>query len=79
MKDHHSNNTAEELKKNLQAHPRATRVTFCALVLLVLALFLLCTVSLVLVFFSVDVIEVYAPQGRATLQPKIHHLEDAFQ
>ena len=26
-----------------------------------------------------DVIEVYAPQGRATLQPKIHHLEDAFQ
>ena len=59
MKDHHSNNTAEELKKNLQAHPRATRVIFCTLVLLVLALFLLCTVSLVLVFFSVDVIEVY--------------------
>lgn len=26
-----------------------------------------------------DVIEVYAPEGRATLQPKIHHLEDAFQ
>ncbi len=26
-----------------------------------------------------DVIEVYAPQGRATLEPKIHHLEDAFQ
>ena len=26
-----------------------------------------------------DVIEVYAPQGHATLAPKIHHLEDAFQ
>ncbi len=26
-----------------------------------------------------DVIEVYAPQGHATLQPKIRHLEDAFQ
>jgi putative endonuclease len=26
-----------------------------------------------------DVIEVYAPQGHATLQPKIFHLEDAFQ
>lgn len=26
-----------------------------------------------------DVIEIYAPQGRATLEPKIHHLEDAFQ
>ena len=26
-----------------------------------------------------DVIEVYAPQGRATLTPKIHHMEDAFQ
>ena len=26
-----------------------------------------------------DVIEVYAPGGHATFQPKIHHLEDAFQ
>ncbi len=26
-----------------------------------------------------DVIEIYAPRGHATLQPKIHHLEDAFQ
>lgn len=25
-----------------------------------------------------DVIEVYAPDGRATLSPEIHHLEDAF-
>ena len=25
-----------------------------------------------------DVIEIYAPQGAATLFPKIHHLEDAF-
>ena len=26
-----------------------------------------------------DVIEIYAPQGAATLFPKIHHLEDAFE
>lgn len=26
-----------------------------------------------------DVIEIYAPEGTATLQPQIHHLEDAFQ
>ena len=26
-----------------------------------------------------DVIEIYAPQGRSTLSPKIHHMEDAFQ
>ena len=26
-----------------------------------------------------DVIEIYAPQGHATLDPKITHLEDAFQ
>ena len=26
-----------------------------------------------------DVIEVYAPQGRHTTAPKIHHMEDAFQ
>ena len=26
-----------------------------------------------------DVIEIYAPQGCATLAPKIHHMEDAFQ
>lgn len=26
-----------------------------------------------------DVIEIYAPDGRATLEPKITHLEDAFQ
>lgn len=26
-----------------------------------------------------DVIEIYAPQGHATLEPKIHHMEDAFQ
>lgn len=25
-----------------------------------------------------DVIEIYAPQGRHTLTPKIHHMEDAF-
>ena len=25
-----------------------------------------------------DVIEIYAPQGRETLNPEIHHLEDAF-
>lgn len=25
-----------------------------------------------------DVIEIYAPQGAATLFPKIHHVEDAF-
>jgi len=25
-----------------------------------------------------DVIEIYAPQGTATLCPEIHHLEDAF-
>ena len=25
-----------------------------------------------------DVIEVYAPCGHTTIQPKIHHLEDAF-
>ena len=26
-----------------------------------------------------DVIEIYAPEGTATLRPEIHHLEDAFQ
>ena len=26
-----------------------------------------------------DVIEIYAPQGTATADPQIHHLEDAFQ
>lgn len=26
-----------------------------------------------------DVIEIYAPQGHVTAQPKIHHMEDAFQ
>ena len=26
-----------------------------------------------------DVIEIYAPQGTATTQPEIRHLEDAFQ
>ena len=26
-----------------------------------------------------DVIEIYAPEGTATLRPKIYHLEDAFQ
>ena len=26
-----------------------------------------------------DVIEIYAPEGHATLDPKITHLEDAFQ
>jgi len=26
-----------------------------------------------------DVIEIYAPQGMATRQPEIYHLEDAFQ
>lgn len=26
-----------------------------------------------------DVIEIYAPDGTATLNPQIHHLEDAFQ
>ena len=26
-----------------------------------------------------DVIEIYAPQGRQTTAPKIHHMEDAFQ
>ena len=26
-----------------------------------------------------DVIEIYAPQGTATAQPEIYHLEDAFQ
>lgn len=26
-----------------------------------------------------DVIEIYAPQGTATVNPQIHHLEDAFQ
>ena len=26
-----------------------------------------------------DVIEIYAPQGMATVQPTIHHLEDAFE
>lgn len=26
-----------------------------------------------------DVIEVYAPEGTATLRPEINHLEDAFQ
>ena len=26
-----------------------------------------------------DVIEIYAPQGTATLHPQIRHLEDAFQ
>ena len=26
-----------------------------------------------------DVIEIYAPEGTATLQPQIRHLEDAFQ
>ena len=26
-----------------------------------------------------DVIEIYAPQGRQTLAPQIHHMEDAFQ
>ena len=25
-----------------------------------------------------DVIEIYAPQGRKTLTPQIHHMEDAF-
>lgn len=26
-----------------------------------------------------DVIEIYAPEGTATLRPKIQHMEDAFQ
>jgi putative endonuclease len=26
-----------------------------------------------------DVIEIYAPEGRATIAPEIIHLEDAFQ
>ena len=26
-----------------------------------------------------DVIEIYAPEGTATLTPKIYHMEDAFQ
>ena len=26
-----------------------------------------------------DVIEIYAPQGTATAEPEIYHLEDAFQ
>lgn len=26
-----------------------------------------------------DVIEIYAPEGTATVRPVIHHLEDAFQ
>lgn len=26
-----------------------------------------------------DVVEIYAPQGTATENPEIHHLEDAFQ
>lgn len=26
-----------------------------------------------------DVIEIYAPQGTETLNPEIHHMEDAFQ
>ena len=26
-----------------------------------------------------DVIEIYAPQGTQTLDPQIHHMEDAFQ
>ncbi len=26
-----------------------------------------------------DVIEIYAPEGTATISPRIHHLEDAFQ
>ena len=26
-----------------------------------------------------DVIEIYAPQGTQTIEPVIHHLEDAFQ
>ncbi len=26
-----------------------------------------------------DVVEIYAPQGTATLNPEIHHMEDAFQ
>ena len=26
-----------------------------------------------------DVIEIYAPEGTATVQPEIHHMEDAFQ
>lgn len=26
-----------------------------------------------------DVIEIYAPEGTATVHPKIHHMEDAFQ
>lgn len=26
-----------------------------------------------------DVIEIYAPEGTATIDPEIHHMEDAFQ
>ena len=26
-----------------------------------------------------DVVEIYAPEGTLTQQPKIHHMEDAFQ
>ena len=26
-----------------------------------------------------DVIEIYAPEGTATLKPQIHHMEDAFE
>ena len=26
-----------------------------------------------------DVVEIYAPEGTATVDPQIHHLEDAFQ
>ena len=26
-----------------------------------------------------DVVEIYAPEGTATVKPEIYHLEDAFQ
>ena len=58
MKEHNTNDTAAYIQKNMLAHPRATRAIFACLVLLVIALCIWGAVSLVLVFFSVDEIEV---------------------
>lgn len=59
MNESHPNNTAAELKYRLKEHPLATRIIFAVLVLILVLLILWGTVSLVLVFFSVENIEVY--------------------
>lgn len=58
MKEHNANDTSAYIRKNMLAHPKATRAVFALFALAVLALFIWGIVSLVLVFFSVEEIEV---------------------